>query len=157
MKKYARSSNKEETVICRVEDCQEQVVRQNYARHLSRLHPQENSRDLRPYGQTQLSSFLVTRPCPPPAHDRAGRAGDGREGEEAKSGEAEVEEEGGNFKDLELEGDGDGREIDDFEPTEVEKNPAASEEEEEEDEVARDRSPLRGLGRERVSREKEIR
>ena len=54
MKKYARSSNKEKTVICRVEECQEQVVRQNYARHLSQLHPEKYSRDLMPYGQPKL-------------------------------------------------------------------------------------------------------
>ena len=53
-----------------------------------------------------------------------------------------------------MEGDDDGRDIDDFEPAEVEENTADSEED---GEVARDRSPLRGLGREGVSREKETR
>ena len=161
MKKYARSSNKEEIVICRVEECQEQVIRQNYARHLSRLHPGEKSSDLRPYGQLQLLSFLVTRPRPPP--DTTGRDGDGREGEAESSEdintlETEVEEAGGVFEDLQLEGDGDGRKRDEFETVEVEENPTASEEEEDLVlEEARDRSPLRGLVRERVSREKQIR
>ena len=149
-------------MICRVEECQEQVIRQNYARHISRLHPGENSRDLRPYGQPQLPFFVTRpRPPPPPAHDRAGRDGDVSEGEAESSEdsnilEPEVQDEGGTFEELELEGDGNGRE-----PSEVESNPAASEEEDEVDivleEAARDRSPLRGPGRERVSREKEIR
>jgi len=56
-----------------------------------------------------------------------------------------------------LEGDDDGRDIVDFEPAEVEENTADSEVDGDLvlEEVARDRSPLRGLGREGVSREKE--
>ena len=71
---------------------------------------------------------------PPSAHDKPGRDGDGRKGEEAESSEdgntleTDVEEEGGIFEDLEFEGDG--RKIDDFELNEVEQNPADSEEEE---------------------------
>ena len=69
---------------------------------------------------------------PPSAHDRAGRYGDGREEEEAESSEdgntLETEVGRRHFLGPGLEGDDDGRDIDDFEPAEVEENTADSEE-----------------------------
>ena len=77
----------------------------------------------------------MTPPRPPSAHDRAGRYGDGREEEEAESSEdgntleTEVERGGRrHFRGPGLEGDDDGRDIDNFQPAEVEENTADSEE-----------------------------
>ena len=49
------SSSKKEQVRCRVARCQEMVATQNYGRHLSRFHPQEDSKDRRPFGFQKFS------------------------------------------------------------------------------------------------------
>ena len=53
--KYYKSSMKEEIVICRVETCQRPLKKQNYSRHLKTVHKEENSNDLRVYGQAKFS------------------------------------------------------------------------------------------------------
>jgi hypothetical protein len=53
--RHHQSVSKTVKVTCRVETCKEQVLAQNYERHLKRYHPQEDSKILRTYGQKQIS------------------------------------------------------------------------------------------------------
>ena len=53
--KYHQSVSKTVKVTCRVETCKEQVLAQNYERHLRRYHPKEDPKILRPYGQKRIS------------------------------------------------------------------------------------------------------
>ena len=55
--KYHQSVSKTVKVTCRVESCKEQVLTQNYERHLRRYHPQEDPKSLRTYGQKRISFF----------------------------------------------------------------------------------------------------
>ena len=50
-----QTSSKTVQVTCSVETCKEQVLAQNYERHLKRYHPQEDYKILRTYGQKQIS------------------------------------------------------------------------------------------------------
>ena len=52
MQKYHKSVSKERKIICRV--CRKEVVAQNYRDHLGAKHPEENSSNLRVYGQASL-------------------------------------------------------------------------------------------------------
>ena len=51
------SLSKNIKVCCRIKTCKEQVLIQNYERHLARYHPHEDSKDLSTYGQTKFSFF----------------------------------------------------------------------------------------------------
>ena len=45
-----KSSSKTKKIQCRVESCKKFIIEQGYKRHLSTVHPKEDSRDLRGYG-----------------------------------------------------------------------------------------------------------
>ena len=49
------SLSKNVKVCCRIKTCKEQVLIQNYERHLVRYHPHEDSKDLSTYGQKKFS------------------------------------------------------------------------------------------------------
>ena len=61
--KYHQSVSKTVKVTCRVESCKEQVLTQNYERHLRRYHPQEDPKSLRTYGQKLFSFFQNNSQC----------------------------------------------------------------------------------------------
>ena len=54
-KKYYKSSTKEEIVICRVDKCRKSLKKQGYSQHLMTFHKEEDSNDLRVFGQAKFS------------------------------------------------------------------------------------------------------
>ena len=54
-------ASKNKKIRCRIESCQEEMVSQNYQRHLERCHPSENSKDRRVFGQHKLTFSFSTQ------------------------------------------------------------------------------------------------
>jgi hypothetical protein len=61
-KNYHKSASKIIKVICRVESCRKEMNRQSYREHLRDVHPKENSKDLRVYGEQSMATFLSSMP-----------------------------------------------------------------------------------------------
>jgi hypothetical protein len=57
MKKLSKGAHNSEIckVLCRVSGCKIEILAKNYRQHLVDKHPQENSSDLSPHGQTRIS------------------------------------------------------------------------------------------------------
>ena len=49
---YHKSENRKIKVLCRI--CKQGVTGQNYGRHLKEVHPEEDSKDLRVFGQPRF-------------------------------------------------------------------------------------------------------
>ena len=63
------SVGKTQKVQCRVETCKQEIVAQNYERHLRRYHPSENPKILRAYGDKVFSFGIEKAPAPPSNED----------------------------------------------------------------------------------------
>ena len=71
MNQYHKSSSKIIKVVCRVESCKKEMTKQSYREHLRNVHPMENFKDLRVFGEQSMTSFLSSMPKAKKARQRA--------------------------------------------------------------------------------------
>ena len=86
---YHKSSSKIIKVICRVESCKKEMTRQSYREHLRDVHPKENFKDQRVYGEQSMATFLSSMP-------RAKRPRQRAPGDISAIGPGSVQDDGGS-------------------------------------------------------------
>ena len=74
-------------IKCRVSGCGIAILAKNYRQHLTDKHPQENSFDLSPYGQTKLSCFytILKQPLKRPANEQPSDSPSSKQSKESKN------------------------------------------------------------------------
>ena len=98
---YHKSSSKIIKVICRVESCKKEMTRQSYREHLRDVHPKENFKDLRVFGEQSMATFLSSMPLPRAKKPRQRAPGDiSATGSGTGSVEDEGDREGGGIDDV---------------------------------------------------------